>query len=98
MYQNQMCLLSIFNSIIGDFFNQVLWWNSGQEKKPHQSSTAKLVSRFVREQLRPVIRTEEQFLYLCHLIGPFLQRFHLERTRCLMEVIHLFSCYWSIVA
>ena len=42
--------------------------------------------RFIREKLRPIIKTEEQFLYLCHLVGPFLQRFHLERTRCLLDV------------
>lgn len=41
---------------------------------------------FVREKLKPVIRTEEQYIFLCHLVGPFLQRFHAERTRCLIEL------------
>ncbi|PVD23184.1 hypothetical protein C0Q70_16447 [Pomacea canaliculata] len=56
-----------------------VWHHAGIGQLSH-------LPQFVREQLRPVIRTEEQFLYLCHLIGPFLQRFHLERTRCLMEL------------
>ncbi|XP_046366598.1 mediator of RNA polymerase II transcription subunit 23-like isoform X3 [Haliotis rufescens] len=42
--------------------------------------------QFLKERLKPVIKTEEQYLYLCHLIGPFLQRFHVERTRCLLEL------------
>ncbi|CAH1789085.1 unnamed protein product [Owenia fusiformis] len=41
---------------------------------------------FVEEKLKPVIKTEEQFIYLCHLVGPFLQRLHTERTRCLLEL------------
>jgi len=41
---------------------------------------------FMKENLKPVIKTEEQFLFVCHLVGPFLQRFHLERTRCMLEV------------
>ncbi|XP_076272073.1 mediator complex subunit 23 isoform X2 [Rhynchophorus ferrugineus] len=32
------------------------------------------VPRWVRESLPPVVRTEEQFLFVCHLVGPFLQR------------------------
>jgi hypothetical protein len=40
----------------------------------------------MKDQLKPIIRNEVQFLYLCHLIGPFLQRFHGERMRCLLEV------------
>ncbi|XP_029639982.1 mediator of RNA polymerase II transcription subunit 23 [Octopus sinensis] len=44
------------------------------------------IPAFVRDKLKPIIRTEEQFIFLCHLIGPFLQRFHAERTRCLIEL------------
>ena len=44
--------------------------------------------RFLREHLKPVVKTEEQFLYVCHLVGPFLQRLHSERTKSLMEVSH----------
>lgn len=43
--------------------------------------------QFLRETLKPVIVNEQQFLYLCHLVGPFLQRLHSERTRCLMELV-----------
>ncbi|XP_023222818.1 mediator of RNA polymerase II transcription subunit 23-like [Centruroides sculpturatus] len=41
---------------------------------------------FMREKLKPVIKTEEQLLFLCHLVGPFLQRFQGERSRCIKEV------------
>ncbi|KAK3924714.1 Mediator of RNA polymerase II transcription subunit 23 [Frankliniella fusca] len=37
-----------------------------------------LLPRFVKEHLYPIIRTEEQLLFLCHLIGPFFQRIHAE--------------------
>ena len=43
----------------------------------------------MKEKLKPVVKTEEQFLFVCHLVGPFLQRFHLERTRCMLEVCGL---------
>ncbi|KAL8625637.1 hypothetical protein ACOMHN_043912 [Nucella lapillus] len=56
-----------------------VWHHAGIGQLSH-------LPQFVREQLQPVIKTEEQLLFLCHLIGPFLQRFHLERTRCLMEL------------
>ncbi|XP_074643703.1 mediator of RNA polymerase II transcription subunit 23-like [Tubulanus polymorphus] len=41
---------------------------------------------FMKEKLRGVIKTESQYLLLCHIIGPFLPRFHAERTRCLLEL------------
>ncbi len=40
----------------------------------------------MRERLKPLIKTESQFLFMCHLVGPFLQRFQTERTRCLLDV------------
>ncbi|KAJ8033690.1 Mediator of RNA polymerase II transcription subunit 23 [Holothuria leucospilota] len=45
-----------------------------------------LIPRFLKEQIKPVVKTEGQFLFVCSLIGPLLQRFHEERTRCLMEI------------
>lgn len=33
----------------------------------------------VKEKLLPIIYTEEQMLYLLHLVGPFLQRLHTDR-------------------
>lgn len=44
------------------------------------------VPQFVKEKVRPVVKTEEQFLFLCHLVGPFLQRFNTDRPRCVMEL------------
>ena len=45
-----------------------------------------VLPQFVREKVTPIIRTEEQFLFLVSLIGPFLQRFNIERTRCLLDL------------
>lgn len=42
--------------------------------------------RFLTEVLLPVVKTEFQLLYVYHLVGPFLQRFQQERTRCMIEV------------
>ena len=42
--------------------------------------------RFMSETLKPIVQTEFQLLYVYHLVGPFLQRFHQERTRCMLEV------------
>jgi hypothetical protein len=44
------------------------------------------IIRFVREKVHPVVRTEEQFLFLCHLVGPFLQRFNTDRPRCVTDL------------
>lgn len=44
------------------------------------------ITAFMKESLKPIVQTEEQFLFVCHMVGPFLQRFHLERTRCMLEV------------
>ncbi|XP_066272187.1 mediator of RNA polymerase II transcription subunit 23-like [Branchiostoma lanceolatum] len=54
----------------------------------HHSSIGQLtvLPQFLKDQLKPLIQTEEQFLFICHLVGPFLQRFHQERTRCLLEI------------
>lgn len=35
------------------------------------------VPRWVREKLPLVVHTEAQFLFVCHLVGPFLQRFNI---------------------
>lgn len=45
-----------------------------------------LLPTFLKERVKPKIKTEEQFLFVCHLIGPFLQRFFVERTRIVMDV------------
>lgn len=49
------------------------------------------VPRWVQDSLTPIVKTEEQFLYVCHLVGPFLQRFNnnalLELTTVLYELL-----------
>ncbi|NXF20094.1 MED23 polymerase, partial [Rhodinocichla rosea] len=42
--------------------------------------------RFLTEALIPIVKTEFQLLYVYHLVGPFLQRFQQERTRCMIEI------------
>ena len=44
------------------------------------------VFRFVKEKLHPIVKTEEQFLFLCHLVGPFLQRFNTDRPKCVTDI------------
>ena len=41
----------------------------------------------VKERFLPIVRTEEQLLFVYHLVGPFLQRLNSERyTRPLIEL------------
>uniref|UniRef100_T1HR14 Mediator of RNA polymerase II transcription subunit 23 n=1 Tax=Rhodnius prolixus TaxID=13249 RepID=T1HR14_RHOPR len=49
--------------------------------------------QFVKEKLSPLIKTEEQLLFLCHLIGPFLHRFNTDRPKGVYELtIELYRC------
>ncbi|XP_043923926.1 mediator of RNA polymerase II transcription subunit 23 [Protopterus annectens] len=54
----------------------------------HHSSIGQLslIPKFLSEVLKPLVKTEYQLLYVYHLVGPFLQRFQQERTRCMLEV------------
>ncbi|KAM8937668.1 mediator of RNA polymerase II transcription subunit 23 isoform 6-T6 [Lycaon pictus] len=54
----------------------------------HHSSIGQLslIPKFLTEVLLPVVKTEFQLLYVYHLVGPFLQRFQQERTRCMIEI------------
>ncbi|KAI1240951.1 hypothetical protein IHE44_0009403 [Lamprotornis superbus] len=54
----------------------------------HHSSIGQLslIPKFLTETLIPIVKTEFQLLYVYHLVGPFLQRFQQERTRCMIEV------------
>ncbi|XP_051511050.1 mediator of RNA polymerase II transcription subunit 23-like [Myxocyprinus asiaticus] len=45
-----------------------------------------LIPKFLSEVLKPIVKTEFQLLYVYHLVGPFLQRFQQERTRCMLEI------------
>lgn len=54
-----------------------------------------LLPHFVKEKLQEIILTEEQLLYLCHLIGPFFQRFNNENlSHKLSELI--FTLYETL--
>ncbi|XP_074752434.1 mediator of RNA polymerase II transcription subunit 23 isoform X8 [Athene noctua] len=54
----------------------------------HHSSIGQLslIPKFLTEVLIPIVKTEFQLLYVYHLVGPFLQRFQQERTRCMIEI------------
>ncbi|KAK6629094.1 hypothetical protein RUM43_002911 [Polyplax serrata] len=56
-----------------------MWYHAGVG----QIST---LPTFVKEKAKALIKTEEQFLFLCHLVGPFLQRLNAERPRCVLEL------------
>lgn len=43
-------------------------------------------SRFVKEKLQPIVNTEEQLIFACHLIGPTLNRFNVERPKCISDL------------
>lgn len=45
-----------------------------------------LLPNLLKDRIKPKIQTEEQFIFVCHLVGPFLQRFFVERTRIVMDV------------
>lgn len=56
------------------------YWNHGSLG---QIST---LPQFIKDRIKPIIQTEEQFIFVCFLIGPFLYRFSIERTRCVMDI------------
>ncbi|KAJ8925039.1 hypothetical protein NQ315_001210 [Exocentrus adspersus] len=60
-----------------------VWHHSG----PGQIAS---VSKWTRECLPAVVRSEEQFLFICHLVGPFLQRTNMaivDLTNALYELL-----------
>lgn len=44
------------------------------------------VFRFIKEKLSVEVHTETQLLYMCHLVGPFLQRFNSDVSRAVMDI------------
>lgn len=51
------------------------------------------IPQFVKEKLTRVVKTEEQLLFLCHLIGPFLHRFYTDRQKCVFDLtLELYTC------
>ena len=45
-----------------------------------------LLPSFLRERIKPEIKTEEQFLFICHIIAPYLHRLNIERTRVVIDL------------
>ncbi|XP_014671221.1 PREDICTED: mediator of RNA polymerase II transcription subunit 23-like [Priapulus caudatus] len=45
-----------------------------------------IIPQLIKDQMMAAVQSEAQFLYVCHLVGPFLQRFGEERTRCLLDL------------
>ncbi|KAH8305992.1 hypothetical protein KR018_009354 [Drosophila ironensis] len=44
------------------------------------------MTRYLKEKLKPCVRTEQQLLYLCHVFGPFLQRIDLEKPNAVAGI------------
>ncbi|KAK7070434.1 Mediator of RNA polymerase II transcription subunit 23 [Halocaridina rubra] len=44
------------------------------------------IPQLIRERVRPILTTEEQLVVVCHLVGPFLQRFSNELARKVFDV------------
>ncbi|XP_053676099.1 mediator of RNA polymerase II transcription subunit 23 [Anopheles nili] len=44
------------------------------------------ITESIKEKLKPLIHTEYQLLYLCHVVGPFLNRLSLERARAVSDI------------
>ncbi|XP_037789098.1 mediator of RNA polymerase II transcription subunit 23-like isoform X2 [Penaeus monodon] len=44
------------------------------------------IPQLLRERIRPILTTEEQLVVVCHLVGPFLQRFNNESARKVFDV------------
>ncbi|KAL1420487.1 hypothetical protein MTO96_024305 [Rhipicephalus appendiculatus] len=44
------------------------------------------IPQIMRDRFKPVVKTEEQFLFLCHLVAPFFQRMGSERSRIVMDI------------
>ncbi|XP_049544481.1 mediator of RNA polymerase II transcription subunit 23 [Anopheles darlingi] len=40
----------------------------------------------IKEKLKPLVQTEYQLIYLCHVVGPFLNRLSVERARAVSDI------------
>ncbi|KAH0534921.1 mediator of RNA polymerase II transcription subunit 23 [Cotesia glomerata] len=54
----------------------------------HHAGVGQITSmpQLIKEKLQPVVTSEEQLIFACHLIGPTLARFNVERPRCIVEL------------
>ncbi|XP_055535725.1 mediator of RNA polymerase II transcription subunit 23 [Wyeomyia smithii] len=44
------------------------------------------VTDYIKEKFKPIIKTEYQLIYLCHVVGPFLNRLSTERPRAVSDI------------
>uniref|UniRef100_A0A8D8DB44 Mediator of RNA polymerase II transcription subunit 23 n=4 Tax=Culex pipiens TaxID=7175 RepID=A0A8D8DB44_CULPI len=44
------------------------------------------ITDFIKEKFKPIIKTEYQLIYLCHVVGPFLNRLSTERPRAVSDI------------
>nr|XP_029709787.1 mediator of RNA polymerase II transcription subunit 23 [Aedes albopictus] len=44
------------------------------------------VTDYIKENFKPIIKTEYQLINLCHLVGPFLNRLSTERPRAVSDI------------
>ncbi|KAI5734599.1 hypothetical protein M8J77_008576 [Diaphorina citri] len=55
------------------------------------------VPQFIKKRLAPCVKSEQQFIFLCHVIGPFLQRFNSERPKAVMDLtVTLYNALESV--
>lgn len=45
-----------------------------------------LMPTILKERITPIVETEEQFIFVCYMVGPFLERFVAERTKCICDI------------
>lgn len=50
------------------------------------ANSPSLFFSFIKENFKPIIKTEYQLIYLCHLVGPFLNRLSTERPRAVSDI------------
>lgn len=42
--------------------------------------------RYLKEKLKPCVKTEHQLVFLCHVVGPFLQRIEQEKPNAVAGI------------
>ncbi|GIY39674.1 mediator of RNA polymerase II transcription subunit 23 [Caerostris darwini] len=44
------------------------------------------LTQLLKTKFKPAVKNEVQFIFICQLVAPYLQRFYMERTRYAMEI------------
>ncbi|XP_050073432.1 mediator of RNA polymerase II transcription subunit 23 [Anopheles maculipalpis] len=44
------------------------------------------ITETIKEKLKPLVHTEYQLIYVCHVVGPFLHRLSIERARAVSDI------------